>query len=131
MTNPNRPRLRRDVRADSGATPLSVPAGTEVDIVAREGGLILVRLPDGSATFPVAPADLEGRYVRLTRTAFACWKCGHLLCQLDPPVQGWRYHCQTCQHLTAPRQELEAALAARPEGAAGIVSAVPCRIDLG
>jgi hypothetical protein len=127
----NRARLRRDFQACSGEPPLSVPAGTEVDIIGRQDGMILVRLLDGSATFPVEPADLEGPYVRLSQTRFACWKCGHPLWQIDPPIQGWRYHCQTCQHLTSPRHELEVALAARPEGTVGIVSAVSCRIDMG
>ena len=39
-----------------------------------------------------------------------CWKCGGLLLQLDTPYEGrWRYHCETCEHLTVTRTEYERA----------------------
>jgi hypothetical protein len=63
-------------------------------------------------------------------TAHACWKCGQVLWRIDPAISGWVYHCQQCQHLTSTQAELDAAMAARPEGSAGIVCAVPCRIDV-
>jgi uncharacterized Zn finger protein (UPF0148 family) len=67
---------------------------------------------------------------RMTPTDHACWRCGRPLNRLDPPIHGWSYHCPVCQHLTSPRGELEAALAGKGDGAVGVVSAVPCRIDV-
>jgi ribosomal protein S27AE len=66
---------------------------------------------------------------RLTPTNHPCWKCGGMLAALDPPVSGWRFHCGRCRHLTSPRADLGRALAERPEGSAGVVSAVACRIE--
>ncbi len=68
--------------------------------------------------------------VNMTRSPHACWKCGQKLWRIDPPIHGWRYYCGECQHLTSPQQELEEALRLRPEGSVGIVSAVPCRIEV-
>lgn len=67
---------------------------------------------------------------RMRQTTEPCWKCGSPLWHLNPPVQGWSYHCQTCQHLTSPRAELERQMANKTEGAVGIVSAVSCRIEM-
>jgi hypothetical protein len=67
---------------------------------------------------------------RMTPTTHACWKCGAPLRRLNPPVFGWSYHCGVCQVLTAPRDELDAAIGALGEGEVGVVSAVPCRIDV-
>jgi DNA-directed RNA polymerase subunit RPC12/RpoP len=67
---------------------------------------------------------------RMTPTEYGCWKCGNLLNRLTPPVHGWNYHCPVCQHLTLPRDELEAVLAAKNDGTIGVVSALPCRIDV-
>lgn len=71
----------------------------------------------------------ENVTTRMSLTGFPCWKCGGRLWRLDPPVYGWSYHCETCQHLTAPRHELDAAMASKSDDAVGIVAAVPCRID--
>lgn len=68
--------------------------------------------------------------MRMTRTDYLCWKCQHALWHLDQPLHGWSYHCQHCQHLTSPRLELEAAMAAKPAGSLGIVTAVPCEIEI-
>lgn len=73
---------------------------------------------------------MEQVTTRMTRTTDPCWRCGKPLYRLDPPVHGWGYHCQECQHLTQPREALMAALAGREEGAVGIVSAVSCRIEV-
>jgi hypothetical protein len=68
--------------------------------------------------------------VTMTKTARACWKCSAPLFRLEPKIDGWRFHCQACQHFTSPQTELQAALECRPHGSVGIVSAVPCHIDM-
>ncbi len=72
----------------------------------------------------------DGQQVHMTRTAHACWKCGRALWRIDPAIGGWTYYCQTCQHLTSTQAELESAMAAKPKGSVGIVSAVKCRIEV-
>ena len=54
-----------------------------------------------------------------------CWRCGGALVELRPPLRGWRFYCPQCEHMTAPRAELDAAVAAKPADAIGVVSAWP------
>jgi len=68
--------------------------------------------------------------VRLIPTQEPCWRCGALLVQVDPPVDGWHYHCQVCQHLTSPSRVLiHAATKADREGI-GFVAAVSRHIEV-
>ena len=59
-----------------------------------------------------------------------CWQCGALFLELRPPLQGWRFDCRRCQHMTSPRAELEAAMAAKPEEAIGIVASWPGALQI-
>ena len=68
--------------------------------------------------------------VSMTKTAHTCWKCGVPLFRLEPKTGGLRFHCQACLHLTSPQGNLQATLVCRPYGSVGIVSAVPCHIDV-
>ncbi len=68
--------------------------------------------------------------LKVRRTPHTCWKCHNHLNHVEPAVFGWHYHCPTCQHLTSPRHELDEAMKNKPEGAAGIVAAVPCKIEI-
>jgi hypothetical protein len=67
---------------------------------------------------------------KMHETTWPCWKCSAFLWHLDPPVYGWSWYCQRCQHLTSKREELERALAENPADAIGVVAAVPCRIEM-
>jgi hypothetical protein len=68
------------------------------------------------------------KMVRLVPTNEPCWRCGGDLDRVDPPLDGWEYHCQKCQHLTSPGSKLKAAMAGKPKESAGIVAAVKCEI---
>jgi hypothetical protein len=54
------------------------------------------------------------------------WRCGTRLWRLEPAAQGhWRFYCPACQHLTVTRAEADQALQVLPDGAVGVVVAVP------
>jgi hypothetical protein len=53
-----------------------------------------------------------------------CWKCRGNLVELLQPIDGWRHHCPTCQHLTLTRAEADAALLGKAPDALGVVVAV-------
>ena len=59
-----------------------------------------------------------------------CCQCGAELWNIDPPIEGWQYYCPKCSILTCPAKELEERLRQLPEGAIGVVSAVPFKLEL-
>lgn len=59
-----------------------------------------------------------------------CWRCAIPLVRLEPAVQGWSYYCSQCKHLTSTAASLDEALRNRPEGSAGIVSAISASLRI-
>jgi hypothetical protein len=45
-------------------------------------------------------------------------------------MHSWPYYCQHCEHLTNTQAALEAAMAAKPEAAIGIVAAWPVQLNI-
>lgn len=73
---------------------------------------------------------MENMQVRVSLTIHRCYKCGGKLHKIQPPLYGWSYHCQGCQHLTSTVPEIQKAMLDKPEKTIGVVCAVPCRIEI-
>ena len=65
---------------------------------------------------------------RIFRSAERCARCEGPTVRLDPPWDTWSLFCLKESALTTTPSQRDAAFAALPKGAVGIVSSLPVRI---